>query len=186
MNLLLNYLITNGIPKNLSSSLTKYFSKKNYDKKSIILRMGEHTNDIYFIIKGLVRGYYISEKGEEITKCFAKEGEWCCVHNLLSDAESEFYIETLEDCTFLRTDINILRKILNTNLELQKIYSRLVYDAIRLQDKRNLYFQGLTGKERYLLFLKENPELAERVNQEYIASYIGITKTSLSRLKRDL
>ena len=183
---LLEYLINNGISKNNSKYLISHFKEKKYAKKSSVLEMGENNQIICFIKKGLVRGYYINEHGDEVTKCFAKENEWCCVYNLLSNAPSEFYIETLEDSILAEIHIDILKKSLNTIPQLQKLLSNLLSHTLIQKEQRNLQFQRMNAKERYSLFLSENSDLASRVNQEYIASYIGITKTSLSRLKKDL
>lgn len=162
---LLEYLIDNGISKNNSKYLISHFKEKKYPKKSSILEMGETTKIMCFIKKGLVRGYYINELGEEVTKCFASENEWCCVTSFLNGSPSEFYIETLEDSILAEISVNTLKKALDDIPQLQKLFSNLLSYAFIEKEQRNLHFQTLNAKERYILFLRENPNLAGRVNQ---------------------
>lgn len=186
MDLLLQYLINNGIHKEFALELIHHFTLKKYPKKSLILSMGERTHTICFIIKGLVRGYYINKNGEEIIKCFSKENDWCCIYNMLTTSKSEYYIETLEDSILAEIDVTVIKDLIDSSPELNKLYSSLITTELIEKEKINLHFQSMNAKERYLLFVKDHTDLSLRVNQEYIASYIGITKTSLSRLKKDL
>ncbi len=82
----------------LVQKLAPLFVYKEYKKGDIILNMGENTNVICLILQGMVRGVYIDEEGNEFTKCFSKEGEWCCVYNMLENSPLDFLIEALEDC----------------------------------------------------------------------------------------
>jgi CRP-like cAMP-binding protein len=89
---LTEYLESKGIARELAGTIEALFTLKEYKKGENILNMGENTKVVCLILRGIVRGVYIDTEGVEITKCFSKEGDWCCFYNMLSDNPSEFWI----------------------------------------------------------------------------------------------
>ncbi len=183
---LIQYLSKEGINSDLIQTLEPLFTLREYQKSDTILNMGENTKVVCLILQGIVRGVYIDKEGEKITKCFSKEGEWCCFYNLLKDSPSEYWIEALEDCQIAEIAVVKLRSMLNMSQQLRTLYEKLYNNAFILSDEKGVSFQRMQGKERYLYFVHKYPDITERVKQEYIASYIGITPSSLSRIKREL
>lgn len=183
MDVLIEYFQMNGIDKNLANKFSHYFNEKKYPKGSTILSMGENTQTVCFIKEGIVRGFYINDEGDEITKCFSAEGTWCCIYNMLRPSPSKFWIEALEDCIMIQISVDKLKNMIDTVPEFQRLYAKLCEEAFIHNDERNVNFQKMKAKERYLLFIHQYPDIEKRVKQEYIASYIGITPTSLSRIK---
>ena len=186
MDALIEYLQKYGIDRNLANRFTHLFYKKNHPKGSTILSMGENTQTVCFIKEGIVRGFYINDDGDEITKCFSVEGTWCCIYNMLRSSPSEYWIEALEDCVMIQISVDNLIKLIDTVPKFQRLYAKLCSEAFIHNDERNVNFQKMKAGERYRLFINQYPDLEKRVKQEYIASYIGITPTSLSRIKRNL
>lgn len=171
----------------LHNELEKLVYIKEYMANETILSMGENTNDICLILQGMVRGYYIDEKGNEITKCFSEEMDWCCSYSYFKKGPSEFYIEALENPTILaRFHVEKSKKLLEAYPEVSNAMRQLIYHTFTESEKRIYSFSAMEAKERYLSFVKEHPSFVERVKQEYIASYLGITPSSLSRIKRNL
>ena len=76
--------------------------------------------------------------------------------------------------------------MIDTMPDLQKLYNELLKNSFVQNDEKAVLFQRMQAKERYLFFIKKYPDLAKRIKQEYIASYIGITPSSLSRIKKEL
>jgi cAMP-binding proteins - catabolite gene activator and regulatory subunit of cAMP-dependent protein kinases len=183
---LIEYLSKKGVSLDLIQTLKPLFTLKAYQKGETILNMGENTKVVCLILQGIVRGVYIDENGNEITKCFSKEGDWCCFYNLLKDSPSEYWIEALENCQVAEITVEQIRSMLDQSQELRAFYEKLYRDAFILSDEKGVSFQRMQGKERYLYFVNKYPDIAERVKQEYIASYIGITPSSLSRIKREM
>lgn len=151
-----------------------------------IMKAGERAEYIFLVITGLVRGFYIDNEGNDITKCFSMEGEWCCSYNYLTKEPSTFYIETIEDTVLARFDIESIKTFVEEYPSLRDAMERLIRSTLIQSEKRILSFAAMEAKDRYLSLLQENPELIKRAKQEYIASYIGITPSSLSRIKRYL
>ncbi|MBB2183444.1 Crp/Fnr family transcriptional regulator [Lachnospiraceae bacterium MD1] len=183
---LYDYLHKEGIDYNLIQILKPLFTHREYRKGEMILHMGENTKVVCLILQGIARGVYIDTEGKEITKCFSKEGDWCCVYNMLTNRPSEFWIEALEDCQVEEIAVEQLRGLLNMSQQLRMLYEKLYNNAFVQIDEKGALFQKMQGRERYLYFINKYPDIAKRVKQEYIASYIGITPSSLSRIKREL
>lgn len=180
------YLDRHKIAKDVQRELYTLMNYKEYQPGEYILNMGENTQEVCLILQGIVRGYYVNENGHDVTKCFSKEGNWCCFYNFLQEGPSEFIIETLEKCRVARIRVVDLQSILNKYPMLQNMYETLVRGAFLKVEERNASFLQMNAKERYLSFIKKHNEINQRVKQEYIASYLGITPSSLSRIKREL
>lgn len=183
---LTQYLEEKGINYDLIQTIASVFTLRSYKKGCSILNMGENTKVICLILEGIVRGVYIDGEGEENTKCFSKEGEWCCIYNILSDSPSKYWIEALEDCQIAEIGVEQLRDIIKRYRQFRILYDELYNNAFMLSDEKGVCFQRMQAKERYLHFINIYPDIEQRVKQEYIASYIGITPSSLSRIKREL
>lgn len=181
-----DYLNQEGLEPELIQTLTPLFRIRDYQKGEILLPQGENTNVVSLILQGIVRGFYLDAAGAEITKCFSQAGDWCCIYNLLNDGPSQYGIETLEDCQVAQIGVETLRQTLNDFPTLREVYEKRFHQAFVLSDEKGLAFQRLPAKEHYLEFVASYPDLAKRVRQEYIASYIGVTPSSLSRIKREL
>jgi len=180
------YLKDKGINSELIRIIESLFTLRKYKKGDTILNMGENTKVVCLILQGIVRGVYIDMEGEEITKCFSKEGEWCCFYNMLKDGPSEYWIEALEDCQVAEIKVDQINNILKEYQQLRILYDELYNTAFMLNDEKGVSFQKMQAKERFYKFTNKYPDIEERVKQEYIASYIGITPSSLSRIKRKL
>jgi CRP-like cAMP-binding protein len=183
---LTEYLKNKGINSELIGTIESLFTLRKYKKGDTILNMGENTKVICLILQGIVRGIYIDMEGNEITKCFSKEGEWCCIYNMIRESPSEYWIECLEDCQVAEIKVDQINNIINEHQQLRILYDELYNTAFILNDQKGVSFQKMRAIERYHNFINRYPDIEERVKQEYIASYIGITPSSLSRIKRKL
>lgn len=165
------------------ASIAKYVSVKNGE---CILRAGERTEYICLVISGVVRGYYLDDEGNDITKCFSMENDWCCSYSYMSKLPSPFFIETIDDTILARFDINEINTFIDKYPVFRKKVEQLLGEMLVRSEQRIRSLMSLEAKDRYLMLLDEQPELFKRVKQEYIASYIGVTPSSLSRIKKSL
>ena len=138
-----------------------------FPKRHLLVREGIYCKYAYFIEKGMTRSYWLVD-GEEITTSFAGDG---CI------------VETLEEVEAYRILITDLRRLWETNLELSnwgRIIHQNEYRRLHQSHKERL---TLPAKERYEAFKQQFPEVCKRVNLGFIASYLGITQSTLSRLR---
>lgn len=162
------------------------FSFEKYIPGTQLIYMGDVSDSMQLVLKGLVRAYYIDENGNEITKCFAKENEWCGFYSLISDEPSPFFVETLENTVTAKIKTSDIQLLCKKFPDVQKKVSELVNKVFIDVDKKSYDFASKEAKERYLEFAEKNPEIVRRAKQEHIASYLGITPSSFSRIKREL
>ena len=167
------------------NQLIEHFTVHYFPAKHLIIRGGIIDRNVYFIEKGLTRSYCFVD-GDEHTTWFSKEGDitfglLCLYHN---KAGFEF-VETVEPTIAYSIPINILNKLYETNIEIAN-WGRVIHQEclLTLQCVRidNL---TMTAKERYNVLLKRFPDICQRVNLGYIASFLGISISTLSRIRAE-
>ncbi|WP_068598293.1 Crp/Fnr family transcriptional regulator [Vaginella massiliensis] len=159
----------------------------DYAKNETILREGEISEYFYFIEKGLVRSYTVDEMGKEHVIQFGPEN-WIVSdrYSTLCHQPAKFTIETIEESKIIPISLKIQSKIHEINPEYMKGMNILLHNHVRhLQDRINLLLSA-SAKTRYQEFIKLYPNLLQRVPQWMIASYLGITPESLSRVRKDI
>lgn len=185
-NIIYKYISESGIDKSICDEVMSLFRLQEVKAGDIILEVGENTHVVCFILQGIVRGYYLDENGNDVTKCFSKEKEWCCVYNYLDDGPAGFYVEALENCILAEIKVSDIHELMVKYPSINTLYQKLINKAFLKVEEKGASFQMMDGKERYLLFRDKNPDICSRVKQEYIASYLGITPSSLSRIRKNL
>lgn len=166
------------------SALFKICSFKSFKKGEVIAQAGVVCDHVFFIRKGLVRTYVLTSEGEERTIRLTKEKDFSsCGESFLFGKPSKEYLEALEDCKVIAFNIKKLEKLTEQNIRLLKLNHLAVKEAFGDAIKRVEFFTILTPEQRYQIILNEFPELIQRVPQKYLASYLGITTVSLSRIR---
>ncbi len=155
-----------------------------YQKGNIVLMEGDRSDNLYFIITGIVRGYYIDDKGNDITKCFSRENEFFSSEGLRTEGPSTFTIECLEACKCIRMPYTVVNKIIESDAVFREYFNRFYFREIGKLEQRAKNLIILTAEERYIDFCRQFPDLYNRVELKYIASYIGIRAASLSRIRK--
>jgi CRP-like cAMP-binding protein len=138
------------------------------------------------IIKGIVRGCYFDENGEDVTKSFAKENEFIATKGLLSDQPSLFQVECLEDMECILIPYKVIHKVMEENNDIFVAFNQYVLKAMEELELRTRNLLMKSAKDRYIIFSKQYPDLEHRINLNYIASYIGIKSGSLSRIRKQI
>ena len=153
-------------------------------KGEFFLQEGEINNKLGFIVEGLVR-YFVHKNHEESTLEFSKEGEFIAEYqSFLNKSASIQAIQAIEDTTLLVTDFEGLQTIYN-NTKNGNLIGRIVIEyrfGHLMRQLLSIYMHN--PEERYLHFLKTFPDLAQRIPQYYIASYVGVKPESLSRIRK--
>lgn len=161
------------------------FSSIKIPAKTFLVREGEINHTIYFVVNGCARIGINTPEGEDISCYFAQEMEWISVYeSFLTGTPSQYFIQTLEDCEMLITDRmgieTIFTEIKNGNLIGRKLTEGLLIQTV----EKLTNFYRFTPEERFQNFVEANPQLANRIPQNCLASYIGVKPQSLSRIKK--
>ena len=170
----------------LSEAITDLSEIINVSGGDVILEAGHRTNYICLVVSGLVRGFYIDEEGNDRTKCFSLKGDWCYGYNYISDMPCPFFLEAEQDTVLAKFYISDINKIKEKYPVIKSKIEELLADSMMKSEQRIYSFISLEAKDRYLTVMKEHPEIIKYAKQEHIASYLGITPSSLSRIKRNL
>ena len=158
----------------------------NFKENDMIQNIGEKQNYVYLICKGLARSFYLDMNGNDITKMFMKEYDFCVGESLFEKDESIQGFEALEDMQTLRFNADNFKEILLSDENLTKAYINLLERNLIYKMQRESSFQTMSATERYLKFREDYKDIEKRVNQSYIASYLGIAPESLSRIRRTI
>ena len=183
---LFNYFMKMIEDKKLAQRLRDIARMRNYFSGESILEAGHKTNYVCMVVSGLVRGFYIDEEGNDRTKCFSMKGNWCCSYNYLSDIPCPFFVEAELDSVLAEFNIHDIERLKKEYPMLGQRIENLIADSMMKSEERIHTFISLEAKDRYLMLMKEQPDLVARAKQEHIASYLGITPSSLSRIKRNV
>ena len=165
--------------------LKAYVTPCRFPKRYQMIQADMFCKYAYFIEKGMTRSFWLVD-GEEITTSFAWEGSIVfSMDELYYQKKSEEYVEALEEVEAYRISLTDLRHLFETNLELcnwGRIIHQNEYRRLHRSHKERL---TLPAKERYKEFKKQFPEVCQRVNLGFIASYLGITLPTLSRIRSE-
>lgn len=170
----------------LINKFADVFSEIVLKKNDVLIRIGEKNSFIFFVVSGILRDYYIDDDGNDVTRFFTCEGGICGGEALISNESSTICTEALEDCILIRCHVSDFKSIIASCNEAAKAYIWLLESSLAYKIRRENSFLIKSATERYIDFKRENPEIEKRVNQKYIALYLGITPVSLSRIRRAL
>lgn len=149
-----------------------------------VLREGDMASFLYYIIKGVVRGYYIDSKGNDVTKCFCAENDFFSTEGFRISSPATFTIECIEDCKCLQLPYASLKSIVYSNKNISELVSHMFQIEVSKQEDRSRNLMLLNAEERYNIFCIDYPHLHNRIALKYIASYIGVRAASLSRIRK--
>ncbi len=183
-----SFLISNlDIEEDLIQSLLDNCSKITIKKDEILISKGELCQHTFFVESGLLRQYFLDEKGKEHIIQFAPEG-WFITDRASSffNEPSEYYIQAIEDTTILIFDNSFIEKLSNELPGFVNFNNKLLHSYIRNLQNRVVQLIALTAEDRYLDFIKTYSNITLRVPQIMIASYLGIAPESLSRVRKEL
>lgn len=151
----------------------------------IYIREGELSKKLAYVKEGLIRAYQVNDKGDERTLLLRWEDQFLTSHdNLFFQQPSRFVYQALEDTTLLVADFDAIQALIENTGAMQ--YSRyyFVLDMLANAMHRVESFVLLNPEERYQQLMQQKPDLLQRVPGKYLASLLGITPVSLSRIRK--
>jgi len=161
--------------------------RMDLQKGTFVLQEGEICKHSFYVEQGLLRYYSIDEKGKEHIIQFAPEG-WFVGdrESMFFNRPSQFFIQSLEDSNVVMIDEDLICTLSKADETFAVFNNNLLHNHIRqLQHRINMLLSA-TAEERYLDFIKTYPDILLRVPQTMVASYLGITPESLSRVRKEL
>lgn len=172
----------------LSGALRKRFEDfiitKAYKKKQLLLREGETSRRIYFIASGSARAYHLDREGREHTTWFMNKYDlMISVYSFYTQQPAAEYIELLEDSTLLSMTWDQLQ-IIYAEFPEYNFHGRLVTEKYYIMaEERAILLRNKQPAERYRLLLQKQPDIIRHASLGQIASFLGITLETLSRIR---
>ena len=180
----MNFNNLDGIPLDLASEILGLLKNQTYPKNHLLHKEGTICKNIYLVQKGIVRTFFYKE-GKDITVHIAAEGEpITAIDSVISLKKSRYNVELLEDSELLSISYSELQSLLLNHPQYEK-YLRMILEQLYTEGADRIEeFLFYTAKERYDNLMKSRPYLTQRVNLGHIASYLGITQETLSRIRK--
>jgi len=158
--------------------------KKKIDRKSLILTQGQLCEYIYFVESGALRAFYLDEAGKESTVMFAVKDWWVTdMYCFINEKPAMLTIEAIEDSLVYQLKKSDLDDLYVKIPQFERLFRVLMQNAYIREQLRVIENLSLSAEERYAIFVNKYPEVAHKVKQKQIASYLGITAEFLSMIK---
>lgn len=186
MEEMINYLLQFGHLNNHQIDLIRSKAVfREIKKDEYYHEAGKIPREIIFLTEGIIRVCYYNNKGEEVTKYFIDENKFVAdINSYNQRVPSTEYLQAVTDCKYYSLSRAALEELSMTIIEWDRIIAKITSKT--LAEKVNKISPMMTedATERYLAFLANFPSLANRIPLSYLASYLGITQSSLSRIRK--
>ncbi|WP_405566560.1 Crp/Fnr family transcriptional regulator [Polaribacter sp. Asnod6-C07] len=185
--------ILSQIYKNVSFSkdekicIENKLEKLTLKKGTTILKAGDTVFNQYYVFDGCLRTYYIDNSGKEHTLQFAINDWWISDYTaFFTSSKAIMYIETIQNATLYKISKENMEILYKEIPQLETFFRKKMERAFTSFQKRILASLSQSAKERYLSFITTYPNIEQNVKNFHIASYLGITTESLSRIRKEI
>lgn len=164
-----------------------FFTPKFYKKGDLLIEAGKTCNWIGFVCSGIVRNYYISSKGEEVSYCITCPSKFITAYSSFISGKKTFEnIHALTNTEILVINKKQFKELKELNTNWLKFSNHFAEQSYVMMESRLLTLQMESAEKRYADLMANDPELLQQVPLKYIASYLGISQRHLSRLRKNI
>lgn len=172
------------VSKEIKAAIQKKFEKRNCVKGRCLHEAGKVARELYFIEKGLVRMFYHNDAGKDITYGYYTEGDFITVpESFYTQSPSKYHMEVLEDGIIYAVTYDDLNQMLNDFPIMQRLENKTLQGFLLKAGERIVALQFQSAQERYDTLMENQPSIIRRAPLGTIASYLGITQETLSRIR---
>lgn len=157
--------------------------RRQLPAKTVLHGAGVVLNRTWLVERGLVRSYFLDHRGSEHNRCFQAEGVWVGAGMVPVPSVCPFTLETMEPTQVVELAYDVLLDWQRRYPAVQPLLDEAMACMVLNQNQREAQLLALTPTERYAVFLQDHGALSERVPLHHVASYLGITNVSLSRIR---
>lgn len=164
------------------SEISKHLSVVHLKKKHILFQENHQHDYAYFVVQGAVRSYYLKD-GVEVNTWFALENDIVgSLHNYHGKPSRET-IELVEDATLVSLAVKEVKALAQTNIQVAHFIAAIIEEHAQFLEDRLYFSQMMDSMDRYVALIEKEPQLIQRIPLTYIASYLGMSRETLSRLR---
>lgn len=176
-----------SLSENTLDLINEIFTYDELKKGEFFIREGQYANEIAFLDTGIVRAFYVNNYGKEYNKhLFAAPSIIGSYASLISKQRNKIAQQALTDCKIWKVPFYKIEKLSQGNYEIERLRRIIAENYFLSYEKKELEMAMLDAEKRYKIFQKEYPRIELKIPQFHIASYLGISPTQLSRIRRKL
>lgn len=172
-----------GMDEELAEKIYSHAVLKHVEKGVTLVRMDECIRALYFLVDGCVRTYMLDENGNETTDCIQNAPGSIIVPSAEFDEPSRFNVMVLKDSILYSVDMSFIQQLLRSNTSALRFYSHEVMEAWKERQEARYAILNKSAAKRYEWFLETHPGIEGSVPSSYIASFLGMDVTTLSRVR---
>ncbi|MFC4721820.1 Crp/Fnr family transcriptional regulator [Geojedonia litorea] len=162
-------------------------SHRSYLKGQYIVQQGDICRFESFVVNGCVKTFYVDDDGQEHVVLFAIENWWAAdLGSFLSQEPADYNVQCIENTEVIQFSFEQLEMLYQNIPKLERFFRIIIQNAFVASQRRVIKNFSLPAKERYIEFKSRYPQIEQRVPQYLIASYLGVTKEFLSKIKSQL
>ncbi|MED3552535.1 Crp/Fnr family transcriptional regulator [Cytobacillus praedii] len=167
-------------------AIIKDLKIEGFKKGTYLIKQGDSpTKKCFFVLKGCVRQYYLDDDGKEVTSNFYTEEQAILLFNYEEpDQSSNYSLTCQEDCVLVVADVESELKMYKQYTELESMSRSMMENYLAQAQNESAKFIRSSPEARYKMIVQNRPDLLKRVPQHQLASYLGMTPESLSRIKK--
>jgi CRP-like cAMP-binding protein len=175
------------MPPHKADLLAEKFNYKTYEKGDFLVQEGKVCNALHFVEEGCIRSYILDANGDEVTTAiFMKNGTVNDLISFFKRQPSKENFQALSDCKTYFITYDELQEVFHGIPEFREMGRMMLINNYSKLKDRMLAMIQLTAEQRYLNLIDSQPDIFQQVPLKMIASYLGITDTSLSRIRKEL
>lgn len=160
---------------------------QSYKKGEVFLKEGQHCDYFYYVLKGFIRVYYLDLEGKEITHWFtAKDSMITSPFSFFKREKNILFFEALEDTEVLLINNTQLDAIMSEFKSTEKAVRDMYVEFAMVFSRRIMSIHTETAEDRYLKLMEQHPLLFQKAKLSHIASFLGVTPQSLSRIRKNI
>lgn len=183
-NLIKNIRTKCNVTKELEQAIREAFVLEKIPKNDYLLKEQQYCRKLYYLEEGTIRSFYY-DKGKDVTSWFYHEDQFFTSWYAFYSQQPGFeYIEALDDCTVYSIDYFKFQKLFETHPRFERFGRILAEEQSAFVDLFSKGYMFMTAKEKYDLLHEMFPDVSLRVNLGHIASFLGITQETLSRIRK--
>ncbi len=175
------------LSENTLGLMSEIFIYEELKKEEYFIRKGQVAKEIAFLETGIVRAYYINSDGKEYNKTFFSGpsiiGSYA---SLISKQKNAVAQQALTNCKIWKASFHKIEKLSEGNFEIERLRRIIAEGYFLSNEKKEIEMALLDADKRYLILQKEYPGIELQIPQYHIASYLGISPTQLSRIRKKM
>lgn len=167
----------------LAEKVGRAMEIRDVDKGEILVRVGEMQKQIYFLLEGVFRGFFLDMNGKEHTDCIGVKCGATMMSSFGLEKPAQINVEMLTKGKVVGISVKELEMLMSEHIELLIIYNQLLTESLAYHWEIKMLMYQYTAQQRYEWFIQKYPSLVEKVSNKYIASFLSMNPVTLSRLR---